>query len=145
MKWSLQQLQKISVFPYHFQCTFDYHNRIANSEDFYDVSLVDVSGTINRIDLDTYQFTYHVSGKLILPCSLTLEPVDYELNDDFDEIYSTKKDDDFYLIEKNTIDLEKIIWSNIVLSIPLRVVRDDAYEILKSRGITFEDTQNDNL
>lgn len=145
MKWSLQQLQKISVFPYHFQCTFDYHDRIANSEDFYDVSLVNVSGTINRIDLDTYQFTYHVSGKLILPCSLTLEPVDYELDDDFDEIYSTEKDDDFYLIEKNTIDLEKIIWSNIVLSIPLRVVRDDAYEILKSRGITFEDTQDDNL
>lgn len=144
MKWSLQQLQKINIFPYHFQYAFDYHEVIKDDDDIYDVSPIIVTGTINRIDLDTYQFTYHIAGKLVLPCSLTLEPVDYELNDDFDEIYSTKKDDDFYLIEKNTIDLEKIVWSNIVLSIPLRVVRDDAYEILKARGISFEDTQDDN-
>lgn len=142
MKWSLQQLQKINTFPYRFNTTFDFHSFITNDEEIYDVSLIEVKGTINQIDLDTYQFTYQVSGKLVLPCSLTLEPVDYLIDEEFDEVYSTKSDEDFYLIEKNTIDLEKIVWANIILSIPIRVVRDDAYEILKSRGISFEDTQD---
>lgn len=142
MKWSLQQLQKINKFPYRFNTTFDFHPFITNNDEIYDVSLIEVKGTINQIDLDTYQFTYQVTGKLVLPCSLTLEPVDYLIDEEFDEVYSTKNDEDFYLIEKNTIDLEKIVWANIILSIPIRVVRDDAYEILKSRGISFEDTQD---
>ncbi len=142
MKWSLQQLQKINKFPYRFNTTFDFHPFIINNDEIYDVSLIEVKGTINQIDLDTYQFTYQVTGKLVLPCSLTLEPVDYLIDEEFDEVYSTKNDEDFYLIEKNTIDLEKIVWANIILSIPIRVVRDDAYEILKSRGISFEDTQD---
>lgn len=142
MKWSLQQLQKINKFPYRFNNTFDFHPFITNNDEIYDVSLIEVKGTINQIDLDTYQFTYQVTGKLVLPCSLTLEPVDYLIDEEFDEVYSTKNDEDFYLIEKNTIDLEKIVWANIILSISIRVVRDDAYEILKSRGISFEDTQD---
>ncbi len=144
MKWSLQQLQKINNFPYHFKGSFDYHNLILENDDIYDVSLITVTGTIIQIDLETYQFNYHIEGRLTLPCSLTLEPVDYQVNEDFDEVYSTKPDDDFYLIEKNTIDLEKIVWANMILSIPIRVVREDAYEILKSRGISFEETPDKN-
>lgn len=142
MKWSLQQLQKIHTFPYKFNETLDIKSFIENNDEIYDASPIVVEGQINQIDLDTYQFTYHVTGKLILPCSLTLEPVDYLLNEEFDEVYSTKSDEDFYLIEKNTIDLKEIVWLNIILSLPMRVVREDAYEILKSRGILFDDTQN---
>lgn len=142
MKWSLQQLQKIHTFPYKFSETLDIKSFIENNDEIYDASPIVVEGQINQIDLDTYQFTYYVTGKLILPCSLTLEPVDYLLNEEFDEVYSTKSDEDFYLIEKNTIDLKEIVWLNIILSLPMRVVREDAYEILKSRGILFDDTQN---
>ena len=31
-----------------------------------------------------------------------------------------------------------MVWSNIIMELPIRIVRDDAYEILKSRGITLE-------
>lgn len=145
MKWSLQQLQKLNQFPFAFNSVFDYQPKIKDSDEIYQISLIKVSGKIIQIDLETYQFIYHVEGTMSLPCSLTLEPVDYQINEDFDEVYSTKPDDDFYLIEKNTIDLEKIVWQNIILSIPIRVVREDAYEILKSRGISFEETQDENL
>ena len=73
-----------------------------------------------------------------MACSLTLDPVDYHMNEDFSEVYSTKDNEDWYKIEKNTIDLFEMVWSNVIMNLPIRVVREDAYEILASRGITLE-------
>jgi len=135
MKWSLQQLQKINSFPYSFDTKFDFHKNILGSETIYDIDETHVYGKIFRIDENTYQFDFHIQVKLIMACSLTLEDVDYVIDQDFSEVHSTIKNDDYFPIEKNTIDLEEMVWGNIVLSLPIRIVRSDAYEILKARGI----------
>lgn len=138
MKWSLQQLKKINSFPYSFSTVFDLSAITEVREDVYDVNPVNVSGYITRIDEETYQFDFNIDVVLSMACSLTLDPVDYHMNENFSEVYSTKDNEDWYKIEKNTIDLLEMVWSNIIMNIPIRVVREDAYEILASRGIILE-------
>ena len=139
MKWSLQQLLKINKFPYHFEETLDLSAEIENVEDIYEIGPVNITGSINRLDDETYQFTYKLSVKLVLQCALTLDPVEYLFEEDYDEIYSTQESDDYILIEKNTIDTYQMAWSNIIIDKPINVTRLDAYEVLKSRGISLEE------
>ena len=46
----------------------------------------------------------------------------------------------FFLIEKNTIDLEEMVWANILIEKPINVTLPNAYEILKERGIVLDDS-----
>ena len=139
MKWSLQQLLKINKFPYHFEETLDLSAEIENVEDISEIGPVNITGSINRLDDETYQFIYKVSVKLVLQCALTLDPVDYLFEEDYDEIYSTTPNDEYILIEKNTIDTYQMVWSNIIIDKPINVTRPDAYEVLKERGISLDD------
>lgn len=135
MKWSLQQLKKIQKFPYDFSCELDFKEDIVDVEDIYDIDTVYVTGKIYYVREDTYRITYHIKASMILQCSLTLEPVDYLLEDDYEEIFSTDEDDDYNLIVNNTIDFRQVVWSNIIIDKPINVTRPDAYEILAKRGI----------
>lgn len=140
MKWSVQQLRKIQKFPYNFSTTLDFSSYIETVNDILDIKEVKVTGTINRINDETYNFCYHIVAPLVLECALTLEPVEYIIENDYDEIYSLEKNDEYFLIEKNTINLEEIVWTNILIEKPINVTLPNAYEILKSRGIVLDDT-----
>ena len=139
MKWSLQQLLKIQKFPYSFEETLDLSAEIEEIEDIYEIGPVNITGSINRLDHETYQFVYRIQVKLVLQCALTLDPVEYVFDEEYDEIYSTTESDDYILIEKNTIDTYQMAWSNIIIDKPINVTRPDAYEVLKQRGISLEE------
>ena len=71
-----------------------------------------------------------VEGVMVLPCAVTLKPVEYPFNIEIDgEIGEII--DNFDKNYKNTIDIFPIIWENILMEIPMRVVSDEAkdYEI----------------
>ncbi len=138
MKWSLQQLHKIQSFPYNFEETLDLSSEIDEIEDIYEIGSVNITGKIYRVDDESYRFVYNVKTTLVLQCALTLDPVNYEFSEDYDEIYSTFPSDDSILIEKNTIDTYVMAWSNIIIDKPINVTKPDAYEILKARGISLE-------
>lgn len=135
MKWSLLQLNKIQKFPYEFNSEFNFKEDIKDVEDIFDIDIVKVQGLIYRLDDETYRFKYVIKTTLTLQCALTLEPVEYEFENEYDEVYSTEENDDFFLIENNTINLDEIVWSNIIIDKPINVSRPDAYEILAKRGI----------
>ncbi len=147
MKWSLQQLQKLYKFPHIVNAEYDfkdYLEQIKNSgveSDILDCYKCSATISINQIDMNTYQFDYKIIADLSIACALTLEPVDYKIDINVSETYSTidSDDEEIFPIEGNTIDTKMIIWSNIVLNIPIRVVREDAYEILKSRNIILDE------
>ena len=148
MKWSLQQLRKINSFPYNFETTINfndsiYQDVIKEREDIYELNEVNVTGNLVRIDEETYEVNYTIRTTVIMACSLTLDDVEYQVDEGFQEVYSTKPNEDWYLIEKNTINLDEMVWSNLIMSLPIRVVRSDAYEILKERGITLEQEVED--
>lgn len=138
MKFSVQQLQKINPSPLKVSEQIDYRDFLdgLTSSDILDIALVDVNISISKLDMNTFQFDYVIHADLGLACALTLERVPYVMDLNVSETYSTLPDsDDIYPIEGNTIDTKEIVWSQILMNIPIRVVRDDAYEILKQRNI----------
>ena len=140
MKFSVQQLQKINPSPLKVSEQIDYRDFLdgLTSSDILDIALVDVSISISKLDMNTFQFDYVIHADLGLACALTLERVPYVMDLNISETYSTLPDsDDVYPIEGNTIDTKEIVWSQILMNIPIRVVRDDAYEILKQRNIVL--------
>ncbi len=147
MKFSVQQLQKINASPQKVHEQIDYRDFLdgLSSSDIIDIALVDVDISISKLDMNTFQFDYVIHADLGLACALTLERVPYVMDLNVSETYSTEADDDdIYPIEGNTIDTKEIVWSQILMNIPIRVVRDDAYEILKQRNIVLGEMPNEN-
>lgn len=140
MKWSIQQLLKIQKFPYPFSAEFDFSPYVDTIEDILEIKKTSVTGNIYKVDDETYRFVYKVNVDLVLQCALTLDPVDYHMENEYDEVYSKKENEDFFLIEKNTIDLEEMVWANILIEKPINVTLPNAYEILKERGIVLDDS-----
>ena len=95
---------------------------------------VKVSGEITKDAIDNLYLNIDVKGVLVLPCAITLKPVNYpfdiKIEGNIDELVeenekSVKKDE-------NTLDILPIIWENILMEIPMRVVSEDAEEELSN-------------
>lgn len=145
MKWSVSQLRKLTTNPYHFSLEIDFSNEAEQVEDIQSIGIALVEGTISRVDDDIFRCTYHLKVELVLSCSLTLEPVNYLMDFEQEDLigYANENYDDVVEISGNTIDLNAIVWDNIIVNIPIRIVRDDAYEILASRNISLEEDITD--
>lgn len=145
MKWSVSQLRKLTTNPYHFSLEIDFSNEAEQVEDIQSIGIALVEGTISRVDDDIFRCTYHLKVELVLSCSLTLEPVNYLMDFEQEDLigYANEKYDDVVEISGNTVDLNAIVWDNIIVNIPIRIVRDDAYEILASRNISLEEDITD--
>lgn len=90
-----------------------------------------VKGYINKDLIDSYQISINVSGTMIIPCSLTLKPVSYpfaiEINGCLQEILE-EIDKKIRKVE-NTIDILPIIWENILMEMPMKVVSEDLQDM----------------
>ena len=94
-----------------------------------------VTGTITKDQINEYYLDLTIEGLMILPCSLTLKPVNYpfeakisgNLTNIFEEIGQIPKN------LENTIDILPIIWENILMEIPMKVVSDETSD-LKLQG-----------
>ena len=72
---------------------------------------------------DNVSLDLKVSGIMILPCAITLNDVDYKFNIDINE--SIGNFEEIYKKNKNILEISDILWENIVLEIPIRVVSSD--------------------
>jgi len=87
-----------------------------------------LNGTITKDNLDDYLLDLKISGIMVLPCSITLKPVDYDfvteisgnIGDMLEEINEISKK------TENSIDIFPIIWENILMEIPIKVTSPDA-------------------
>ena len=145
MKWSLQQLQKINSFPYIVETTLDLNSILndvistGSETDILSFNSVKVGISISKIDHVTYQFDYTIKADMLVACALTLEPVPYVMDINVSEVYSTNPTDDMFPINGNTINVDEVVWCNIIINLPIRIVHENAYEILKSRNIILGD------
>ncbi len=110
-----------------------------NKADLIDLKDTYVKGYIIKDNLDEYILNVVVSGTMILPDSLTLEPVDYEFST---EIEGNIDDllEEINLISKKTefsIDIFPIIWENILMEIPIRVAKDKGDIKMEGDGWKF--------
>ena len=95
---------------------------------------VEVKGEITS-DIGEYFLNISLKGKMVLPCSLTLEPVDYpftlEIDENLNELMEKFKK------SQKTIDILPIIWENILMEIPMKVVSPKAKN-MKTKGDGWE-------
>ena len=88
---------------------------------------VKVKGRITRLESSTYHITLNITGNMVLLCARSLEEVDYPIDIFIDKnIEEGEKDGENQVILQNSLDIFTIVWENIVLEVPLRVVKEDA-------------------
>ena len=89
---------------------------------------------------DGYYLNARIYGEMILPCSITLKPTnhpfDFEIEGNIQEMLEEIGKNDKNL--ENTIDILPIIWENILMEIPMRVVNENIHDAtLKGEGWSF--------
>ena len=100
---------------------------------------IHVSGKIERIEESTYKLDLNIKGNMVLLCARSLEEVDYPLNIFVNENISSSDSEELPLITQNMLDLRSIVWENIVLEVPLRVIKEDASFISQGEGWNLVD------
>ena len=132
-----------------YSCTEENVTQALNQKFKEDLKDVKVTGQISKNNLDSYNVYLKVSGEMILPCAITLKPVNYPFNIEIDEIFSEDASEMSKKIKKfeNTIDILPIVWENILMEIPMRVVSPDAsLEKVEGNGwkLVTEDSEFEN-
>ena len=102
---------------------------LLNGTEIKDISKVKVIGTISE-NGESYDLDLHIKCNLTLICSVSLKDVDYPIDIKTNEIISQTGEnlEDFCKIINNSIDLVPIIWQNILVEVPIRIVSPDIEE-----------------
>ncbi len=128
MKWSTEQLLKHAHQGLHIEETVDYESLLTGQDDILAITPAHIKGEAH-LKGDDFVFDLSIDVTLTLACSKTLKPVEVPLAFEVQEVFSHFAGDDKRLIEQNTVDLYPIVWSNIYLEKPLKVVHPDAKDL----------------
>ena len=125
MKWAIPQLRKLAK-PFSFEYDFDLFNELQVKNDIKEVKKCHVQGVCYEVSYDEYLFNLSIDIELVMVCSVSLLDVIVPLEIDTQVRYSYSIDDssDDYLITKDTINLDEALLSEIVLNLPLKVVKE---------------------
>ena len=90
-----------------------------------------VKGFITRDDLNSYNLNVIISGTMVLPCSVSLKPTNYEFSCSIDENIEELLEELGKTLKnsENTIDIFPIIWENILMEIPMHIVNEDIHDV----------------
>ena len=125
MKWAIPQLRKLAK-PFSFEYDYDLFNELVVKEDIKGVNKCHIKGECYEVSYDEYLFNLNIDIELVMVCSVSLLDVLVPLNFDTQIRFSYSIDDssDDYLITKDTINLDEAALSEIVLNLPLKVVKE---------------------
>lgn len=121
---------------YEFTRTYEFSKEELSESQIIDIKDLVVTGTIDDIGSD-YGINLNIKATLILPSSLTLKEVPYEINIDvsgyLNEILA--EIDENFEIKGNKLDILPIIWENILAEIPMKVVgENESVDSLEGEG-----------
>lgn len=112
---------------------------------------VSIKGDITKNSLEELILNIIVKGTMVLPCAISLKPVNYDFEIEIDENLTEYSEENDKICKNNqkTLDILPIIWENILMEIPMRVVSDDLSDaITKGDGwelVTEEKKVNPSL
>ena len=140
MKWQIAKLIKESTKEIFVNEEVDFADAVKQNPDIKKMSKILVTGKgFLYPTTRTMKFHLAIKGQMTLSCALTLDDVIYPfaatLNPVFiwdEKEYDLNSED--YLV-KDKIDLAPIIWQEIFIQIPLRIVKEGAYDELAQQGI----------
>ena len=124
----ITRLQNRSTNEFLYKNTIVLDEALYKNTDIRKLSPVEVSADIKRITDTSYKMSLEIKGEMTLPCSITLNDVIYpfDIKTEVKLSNDDEEDEEYVKIIQNNIDIISIIWQNIVLEIPLRVVSEDA-------------------
>ncbi len=122
------QTRKTDILEYNDLITLD--ESLYKDTDIIRLNPVNTNIVIKRVTDFSYNMHLKLTGVMVLPCSITLKEVEYPFDIETDVKISNEDelDDEYVRINQNSIDIIPIIWQNIVLEIPIKVVSEDAYD-----------------
>lgn len=95
--------------------------------DLLELNDVKISGELYKNSLGNIELNVDVEGIMKLSCAITLKPVDYpfkfEIDGELEELMRDLEENSKNF--QNTIDILPIIWENILMEIPMRVISDE--------------------
>ncbi len=137
MKWNLNWIvkQKDGRFSFEEQISFP-SEMFHNNAQINGLSDVCVTGH-GRLDAKNHHLyvDFNVKGTMVLPCAISLEDIEYPFNIDSSVIfafYKPHEDEEVVEVKRDKVDLTPIIYQEIMMEVPMRVVKDGAN--LKSEG-----------
>ena len=111
---------------------YSFDKEMLKKTDIISLDNISVKGYITSNSIDDYDLDVNVDGIMVLPSSLTLKPTDYKfsikIEGNIDELL--KEINETLKKNQNTIDILPIIWENILMEIPIRVVGKSKDECL---------------
>lgn len=126
----LTKLQNRSVNELNYSDTITIDKSMYENTDIRNLSDVKVNAHIKRVTDSSYNMSLIIDGVMTLPCSVTLKDVLYPFHIETEVKISNDDEnlEEYVKIIQNSIDILPIIWQNIALEIPLKVVSDDVSE-----------------
>ncbi len=120
--------------------TLDYPLEKLKGTDIKSLNNIRVKGTVSRIQDNVYHLNMHITGSMVLLCARSLEDVTYPLDIFIDKnIKEDENEEEIDVICENSLDIFEIVWENIVLEVPLRVVKENANFISEGNGWSLVD------
>lgn len=101
-------------------------NEFLEGTEIRKISPVKVSGYLSNNE-EEYELDINITGTMVLPCARTLKDVDYPFNININEVIGENNDNSLEIIQ-NRLEIFPIIWQNILVDVPLRVLAPDAKE-----------------
>ena len=127
MNIDLTKLKSHIVSSVEFDQDIQIPEELLKQSDLLALKQTHVTGMLYLDAIDAYTLKMKISGIMVLPCAVTLKPVDVpfdiSVDDSLEHLYE-EMDERLKNIE-NSIDILPIIWENILIEIPMRVVSDD--------------------
>ena len=128
MKWTKSELLQAENNTIEFDEKIEFNDadlvKVSHLRKLKDVT---VSGDIHYdFSSDLAIANIHVSGIMVVPCSISLEDVEVEFDTSSSEVYSFEKnptDLDVHETKKDIVELYPAIFQLIVMEIPYKVVK----------------------
>ena len=127
MELNLAELTNKSVtYDTDFTIDVDVYQNVG----ILDLKNLHVTGDISLNSVSMLAVNLTVTGIMVIPDSVTTEPVDYPFTSKIEEEYDINDENflEYYQKEQNILDIMKILWENIVLEVPMRfTTTEDAH------------------
>ena len=129
--------------------TYD-NDFVINADTYKEVGILDlknlhVTGDISLNSVSMLAVNLTVTGIMVIPDSVTTEPVDYPFTSKIEEEYDINDEFflEYYQKEQNILDIMKILWENIVLEVPMRFTATEDAHLSGDGWSLGEDKNND--
>ena len=109
------------------------------------LSEIKVKGKIIKISDYSIDLNIEIKATMTLEDSVTLEEIEYPVNITVNKIINNtdEEDEEYYKISQNRLDIIPIVWENIVLEVPLRIVKEEKETIIEGDGWSLNKIEND--